>query len=184
MRRERHTRTITAISIGLLAAVLAIMPWLVEGQDMPFGGGKDVAFANRLWKAMNGYQDWKMQSDFYPGRSPHGKFLRMYYNLVDIDGQPYHVIIKDNYGGEGVSKDKLMKSANDYLVAVTVMVQREPGYDPDNNNWFWVKYAKDGTIDKNTKGVAMAGRVAKGMDQGCISCHSEAQGNDYFFSND
>jgi hypothetical protein len=75
-------------------------------------------------------------------------------------------------------------SPHRYLAAVTVMVQREAGYDPDNNDWFWVKYKPDGEIDKNPKGIALAGRVAKGMDSGCIACHAEAQNNDYVFTND
>ncbi len=43
---------------------------------------------------------------------------------------------------------------------------------------------KDGTIKKNPKGMLLAGRVAKGMDKGCISCHSQAGGEDFLFSND
>ena len=46
------------------------------------------------------------------------------------------------------------------------------------------KYGKDGTIEKNPKGMLLAGRVAKGMDRGCISCHSQADGKDFLFSND
>jgi|GEM_PF-3494242 len=30
----------------------------------------------------------------------------------------------------------------------------------------------------------MAGRVAKGMEQGCIACHSNAVDGDYLFAND
>jgi hypothetical protein len=58
---------------------------------------------------------------------------------------------------------------NQYLGAITVMYQRKEGYDPENNNWFWAKYKPDGSLDKNPKGMALAGRVAKGMPQGCIA---------------
>ena len=64
------------------------------------------------------------------------------------------------------------------------MLQREPGYDADNQNWFWVKYAPDGNIEKNPAGKRLAGRVAKGAPKGCISCHLQAGGNDYLYSND
>jgi hypothetical protein len=72
----------------------------------------------------------------------------------------------------------------DYLMAVTPMVQREQGYDADNNDWYWVKYGPDGSIAMNDMEVAMAGRVAKGMPMGCIACHANAGGGDYLFAND
>ena len=68
--------------------------------------------------------------------------------------------------------------------AVTVMFQRESGYDDDNKNWYWAKYLADGSLDKNPKGMELAGRVAKGADAGCIACHSGADGEDYEFLRD
>lgn len=181
------------IVLGLIAAIILVMFTLLvvaqEKMAMPFGGDADVAFANNLWKAMKGYTEWPMKSEVYPGQSPHGAFLRMYYNLVNLDGKPYHVILKDNFMGkdaEGneVDLETVAKSPKKYLGAVTAMVQREDGYDSDNNNWFYVKYKSDGTIDKNPKGMLLAGRVAKGMDMGCIACHKMAEDNDYLYVND
>jgi len=103
---------------------------------------------------------------------------------VSVDNKPYHVIVKDNFGGKGATLKTVSKSPEKYLAAITVMIQREAGYDPDNNNWFWVKYKANGEVDKNPKGIALAGRVAKGMDTGCIACHAKAKDNDYFFTND
>ncbi|MBC8233138.1 cytochrome P460 family protein [bacterium] len=172
-------------TIMLIVAALSIISRSVVGdQEMPFGGKGDVEFANMLWKTMAGYEKWQMKSDVYPGTSPHGKFLRLYYNIVNVDKKPYHVIIKDNFGGEDATLEKVSKSPKKYLAAVTVMLQREAGYDSDNNDWFWVKYKADSTIDKNPMGMALAGRVAKGMDTGCIACHKNAKDNDYFFTND
>ena len=171
-------------SIILVVLALSIFSQPVGTQEMAFGGKEDVEFANRLWKAMKDYQKWLMKSDFYPGASPHGQFLRLYYNMVNVNGKPYHVIVKDNFGGEGARLETVSQSPEKYLAAVTVMVQREAGYDSDNNDWFWVKYKADGTIDKNPQGMALAGRVAKGMDVGCIACHQQAEGNDYVFTND
>jgi len=156
-----------------------------KAAQMPFGGKEDVAFANDLWKAMKDYSDkWLMKSDFRIGLSPHGDFIRLYYNVVNMNSKPYHVIVKDNFGGEGATMESVSESPSKYLVAVTVMVQREKGYDTEDNDWFWVKYNTDGTINKDEKGVEMAGRVAKGMDTGCISCHKTARDNDFIFSND
>ena len=69
-----------------------------------------------------------------------------------------------------------------HLAAVTVMFRREDGYDPDNANWFWAKYLPDGSLDTNPAGMALAGRVAKGADQGCIACHAAEE--DYLYTTD
>jgi len=182
---------------SLIAAVLVTFSFAIFSQvafsadkkvvtktQMPFGGKDDVTFANDLWKAMNGYENWLMKSDVRMGMSPHGDFIRLYYNIVNVNAKPYHVILKDNYGGDGVTLNMISESPEKYLMAVTVMVQREKGYDSDNNDWFWVKYNADGTVSKGDKDVAMAGRIAKGMDTGCIACHKAAKDNDYVFTND
>lgn len=182
MRRRTGIGVLAALAAAVAALVL--FPACGTGQDMEFGGPEDVEFASGLWNGMEGYHDWPMASDVYPGQSPHGAFLRLYYNMVHVDGTPYHVIVKDNFGGEGATLEAVSENPADYLAAVTVMLHRESGYDPDTMNWFWVKYDADGTISKNEQGTALAGRVAKGMDSGCIACHAQAAGDDYYFTND
>lgn len=175
---------IVMVLITAVATFSLLMSSLGESKDMPFGGDKDVEFARSIWTAMEDYQEWPMRSGFYPGESPHGKVLRMYYNLVNVNGNPYHVIVKDNYGGSDATVTKVSDSPDEHLAAVTIMVQKEKGYDPDNDNWFWAKYLKNGELDKNAKGLLLAGRVAKGMNAGCIACHKNAKNGDYLFSND
>ncbi len=150
----------------------------------PFGGPEDREFADDLWQQMDGYRDWPMRSGIYEGTSPHGAYLQMFYNLVTVDGEPYHVIVKDNHGGPGLTAGAVQQDRDAHLQAVTVMVQRDAGYDPQNDDWFWVKYGADGTVADNEQGVALAGRVAKGASEGCIACHQHAGGGDYLFSND
>ena len=101
-----------------------------------------------------------------------------------MNGRTGQVIVKRNYGPEGVSVEEVLSDPVEHLAAVTVMFKREEGYDPDNQNWFWVKYLPDGSLDQNPMGVRLAGRVAKGADQGCIACHSGAPGGDYEFLRD
>lgn len=149
-----------------------------------FGGPKDVAFANKLWKTIDGYKDWKLTTPVYKGASPHGKWVRLYSTFVTMDDKHYPIIIKDNYVGRGVTKEAIDEKPKQWLAAVTIMLQREKGYDKDNDNWFWAKYMPDGTLAKNPMGMQLAGRVAKGMPKGCISCHSNAGKGDYLFSND
>ncbi len=153
-------------------------------QKIPFGGEDDIKFGNDLWKAVSGYESWLTKSNYYEGHQPHGKILRNYFSIVAVEGKNYPVIIKDNFGGEEATTTTVSENPDDYLVAVTIMVKRADGYDSDNQNWFWVKYKPDGTIAKNKKDISLAGRVAKGMDSGCIHCHSEAKGGDYYYSND
>lgn len=173
-----------AILATLLALSLGAQNTRPAGKAMPFGGSKDVAFAKKLWKSMDGYEKWKLTTPVSKGQSPHGKWIRLFATWVTVDGKHYPIIVKDNYGGRGVTRDRVGKDRKTWLKAVTIMLQREEGYDPDNQNWFWVKYGKDGTIEKNPDGMLLAGRVAKGMPKGCISCHSQAGGGDYLFSND
>jgi hypothetical protein len=179
-------RSLLTIIIFVLALTLTLSVALLSGEEMdkPFGGKADLEFAAATWKAIQGYSDWMIKTGYYPGTQPHGKVLRTFYSLVNINDKPYHVVIKDNYAGDDVSVDNVGQAPDKYLVAVTVMVQREEGYDPDNNNWFWAKYLPDGSLDTNAKGVKLAGRVAKGLNAGCISCHKAAKDNDYFFTND
>jgi len=155
-----------------------------QQDDAPFGGKKDVDFAKKLWKAMESYEDWKLQTEPYKGVSPHGKFVQLFSTWVTVEGRAYPIIIKDNFGGRGVTAERSAEERERWLKAVTIMLQREEGYDKDHQNWYWVKYAPDGSIMTNDKGMKLAGRVAKGMPAGCISCHANAGGNDYLFSND
>lgn len=162
----------TFVALVVVVSVLNTITQVSSEKEtnMPFGGKQDVDFAKKMWKAIEDYQKWLIQSDILPGKS-HGPFVQVYFNVVNVDGKPYHVIVKDN-----LNQDKK-------LTAVAVMVQREAGYDSDNNNWFWAKYNTDGSISKNDKGMTFAGRVAKGMDMGCIACHKKAD-KDYIFIND
>ena len=121
---------------------------------------------------------------FIRGASPHGKFLRMFSSDVTVDEIARPIIVKENYGGPGVSAKAATDSPEQWLKAVTIMLQREAGYDDNNENWFWMKYAPDGSVMKNPKGMQLAGRVAKGMPAGCISCHLSADGGDYLYFND
>jgi hypothetical protein len=83
-----------------------------------------------------------------------------------------------------MKREEVASNPEKYLKVVSPMVQREADYDPENKNWFWAKYNADGSLSKNKKGVALAGRVAKGMDTGCIACHKSANDDDLYFSND
>ena len=152
----------------------------------PFGGEADVKYAKDLWTSMINAsyagQD-SIMSQPYTGQHPHGAILDTIQGPINIDGRLHHIIIKRNYGGPGVSKETVANDPEKYLKAVTVMLKR-PGYDPDDKDWFWVKYLPDGSLDKNPAGMMLAGMIAKGKPMGCIACHTAAPGGDMVFTSD
>ncbi len=168
-------------------AVLASL-FLVIGtaNAAPFGGAADVKYANDLWTSMVNESyvgEGSIKSRPYTGQHPHGAILDTIEGPINIDGKIHNIIIKRNYGGPGVSKDAVANNPAKFLKAVTVMLKR-PGYDPDNNDWYWVKYKASGEIDTNPKGMKLAGMIAKGMPTGCIACHTGAPGGDMVFIHD
>ncbi len=138
----------------------------------------DVRHAQALWTEIQDYAAWPVPEGFegwQKGKSPHGAVLRYSVNAAareDLtkDGA---VIVKANYSEE----------SDDALMALTVM-QKRAGYDPETGNWFYVKYAPDGSVMTNPEGKPLAGLVGKGGDAGCVPCHAAAGDDDYLFMND
>jgi hypothetical protein len=151
----------------------------------PFGDAVSVAYSEALWQAMK-------QADLvgasarpdavYQGTHPHGAMLETLYDRVRVKGHEGEVIVKRNYGGPGITAGKVSADRAAWLKAVTVMFKREKGYDSEDLDWFWVKYRPDGSLFTNPKGMKLAGRVAKGMPEGCIACHKAAPGGDLLYT--
>lgn len=186
---------ITAIGLSLtLAACATEHDKMAEGEmkkmdgmAMPFSDPDSVSYSQDLWAALGAASmvggDGSTNPAPYKGVHPHGAVLTTATSSVAVGGHEGTVIVKKNHGGEGVSIDAVAADSPKYLKAVTVMFQREDGYDADNQNWFWAKYKPDGSLHTNDKGMQLAGRVAKGKPKGCISCHTAAPGGDYIFTN-
>jgi hypothetical protein len=176
-----------SLRIFAAATAIACVAAPALAQDMPAGSEEDQAYAALLWDAMIAADlagDGMVQSFPYEGVAPHGMMLETFYTSTTVDGHSGTLIVKRNYGPEGVSIDEVLADPGTHLGAYTVMFRREAGYDADNADWFWVKYLPDGTLDKNPAGMALAGRVGKGADAGCIACHVNAGGDDYVFTSD
>ncbi len=176
--RKKHILG-AALSGLLFAGTLA---WA----QAPFGGPDDVKYAGTLWKALkkaNLAGANAIMSTPYKGQAPHGAFLDTIEGTVKVKGTTGAVIVKRNYGGQGVSKQAVANNPGKFLKAVTVMFKRK-GYDADDKDWFWVKYNPDGTLAKNPKGMMLAGKVAKGKPKGCIACHKAASGGDFVYNHD
>lgn len=172
----------TRLTLTLLAGALAGATTLATAA--PFGEPSDVDYAKQLWAALDTYHlqgEYQVNTVPYTGQHPHGAILETVESVIQVGDDVGLAIVKRNYGGEGVSSADVMANRGAFLKAVTVMFKRR-GFDPDNQNWFWAKYLPDGSLDKNPKGMMLAGKVAKGADKGCIACHQAAPGGDYVFN--
>lgn len=154
--------------ILILVAVLIIAPVLCTadgGTALPAADGKAVF---DYITNIDSYQNWQLWPDkgkLYKGQHPHGAFLTTYLNeaaLSAVQGKTGMIpdgaiIVKENYTPEKK------------LAAITVMYKTN-GYNPEAGDYFWVKYAPDGTIQK------------EGKVEGCINCHRSVETNDWLFT--
>lgn len=175
--------SVVALGLGLGMAQAQAQ---ADQPKKPFGGPDSVAYAADLWKAMEQMRlvgDQAITGTPYEGMEPHGAILETFDAPLTIDGHTGTVIVKRNHGPSGITTEDVLAEPKKHLKAVTVMFQREAGYDSANQDWFWAKYRPDGSLDTNPKGDSLAGRVAKGMNAGCIACHKGA-GEDMVFTRD
>lgn len=166
-----------------LALTLAAAPALA--QDPPFGSQEDVADAAAVWEAMEALRlagPGAIGAFPYEGIEPHGFVLETLQVVTEIGSHEGWLFVKRNYGPEGVSVEEMQADPEGHLAAVTVMFKREAGYDPENADWFYAKYLPGGEVEPNPAGVPLAGRVGKGMEEGCIPCHAGA--GDFLFTTD
>lgn len=126
--------------------------------------------AEAVWNYLQeqNYEQWSFwpgKEGFYEGTRPHGAKLKTYVNssaeeaLKDFNGTlpAGSIVVKENYSPE------------EELAAVTVMYKPSEGYNPEHNDWFWLKRQADGTID------------ASGKVESCQACHQGAE-NGYLFT--
>ncbi len=187
---SKHFKFITTAVALTFAAALAVglsTSTALSQKKAPFGEKEDQDYAGKLWKAMTAAKlvgKNSINTRPYEGQAPHGAILQTIDTSIKVGGHTGRLIVKRNYGPGGITINQVWSDPAKHLKAVTVMFKREKGYDKDNQDWFWVKYKASGELDKNPKGMMLAGRVAKGADKGCIACHSGADGKDYLFIND
>lgn len=124
---------------------------------------------------------------FLAGSEPHGRILEIFRGRLTVAGRQGDYRLKRSYDRPGAGESTVGEAPERYLSFYTVMFRRKPGYDPDNANWYWVKYKPDGSVaHRGTGGQsrAVAGRVSSRPDGsygGCLYCHRSAGGGDYTF---
>ena len=134
---------------------------------------------DKLWNYIskkNSYLGWGYWSGYYgiyPGKSPHGRYLKIYANGVALraarEGKPMTtgaIIVKENYGPDKKT-----------LMAVTPMYKIK-GYNPEGGDWFWAKLKPNGEPFLGPDGkTPLVGKV-----KGCINCHSVQKNKGWLFT--
>jgi hypothetical protein len=163
-----------------------------RGEVPPFGTNEDITYAGKIWSTMEierlvGENEARLKP-FFGGAKPHGMVLELVYKNITVNNHDGFIVVKKNYDGMDVTVESVKNNRAKYLSSITIMYQRESGYDKDNRNWFWAKYTPGGGLfQKKIEGkiIQMAGRIWKGktidQNKGCLYCHRSAGGGDYIF---
>ncbi len=127
--------------------------------------------AQRLWKYMtveNPYQQypsWPGKEGIYESTMPAGDILRLFLNDLALD------TVVNTRGmfpcGSLLIKEIYTDEREVFLITV---MYKEKGFNPERNDWYWVKYEPDGSVE-------MEGKV-----EVCIECHVGVADNDYVFT--
>jgi len=99
--------------------------------------------------------------------APHGPMARIFINAQVENAMDGGTLPLPD--GSIIVKENLGQSTSEKAEAWTIM-WKVAGFDADNNDWFWANITPDGEVG------------AEGRIDGCISCHSGAQTNDYVFT--
>lgn len=146
--------------IALTSAVTAIPRQVSQKPAMP------EPTAAAVWQHLEkvdyraNWRVWPGTSALQQGRAPHGALLTTYVNAVGHDAVTNRsatmprgaIIVKENF-----TPDK-------QLAAVTVMYKAPEGYNPEHNDWFWLKRLADGTVEASGQVAACQGCHQSGAD--------------------
>ena len=154
----------------------------------------DVAYANQLWQQMAAARlvgpDAILTTTYKGGTGLHTETLITVQGNVQVEGHTGLAIVKKNFRTpDGVAAADEDVYAGKAGGPVTVMYQRDAGYDPDNQDWFWAVFTPAGDVVVNPLGLNMAGKIVGGGAMpdapfNCIACHKLAPGNDLVYLHD
>ncbi|XOV80999.1 MAG: hypothetical protein ACFHVJ_08615 [Aestuariibacter sp.] len=137
----------------------------------------DDAYAEKVWRYMIENElvgESRMRTFPFVGLRPHGSIQDVITTKATIAGHEGRLIVKHNYGAKDdlTVKQVYASEQKENLEAVTIMFQRETGYDAENNDWFWAEYEPNGAIFVY-QGAHLSGRAPL-----CIGCHAPLGGED------
>jgi hypothetical protein len=155
---------IAACALALALVITMYIAPVMAGGDLPPAEGK--AFWTYIHKT-NPYTKWAMwpgKEGMLEGKSPHGKYVRIFVNRVALEaaktGKPMPdgaIIIKENY-----------KDTN--ALAVLTPMYKVKGYNPTAGDWYWTKIAANGKV------------LGEGKLKGCIRCHEAVKNTSWVFT--
>lgn len=157
--------TLAALTAALLASAAAVVGAAQGAGKPPKPTAADVWQHLERANYRKSWKFWPGKDAFYKGQEPHGMLLTTYVNPIAHEALAHKaarmptgsVIVKENY------------MPDRQLGAVTVMYKAPAGYNPEHNDWFWMKRLPDGKVEAS-------GRVAD-----CQSCHGASQ-RDYLLT--
>lgn len=158
-------------------ALAGFMASIAMAQGAPSGTPEDDAYAAKIWaylETQNLVGANRVRSHPFVGSRPHGSIQEFIATEGTIDGHTGRLLVKHNYGAESglTAQDVYSAAPGENYEALTIMFQREEGYDPDNKDWFWAEYNPDGSV-LNYQGTNLSGRSTL-----CIACHTPLGGED------
>lgn len=158
---------LTLVLVMFFAAGALAIHEIIPSETQVTMPGPDAEKLNEYLVKYSPYRSWSLwpgKGKLYRGREPHGALLTTFVNDIALFAinkgkamKSGSIIAKENY------------SADKKFVALTVMYKIK-GYNPQAGDWFWAKYAPDGSVQ------------ASGKVEGCINCHGTRRDNDYIFS--
>lgn len=123
------------------------------------------------------WQTWPGTQSLYKGSDPHGALLTTYINSVGYEAAVKKE--KELPPGTIIAMEDYMEDKT--LEAIDVMYKLVP-FDPEHGNWFWAKFAPDGTlfkVERDGETFTLAGKITE-----CIECHSgSSSGTQYIMTN-
>ena len=139
--------------------------------------------AGPLYKTWGSFPNskWNTYSGVMEGENPHGNWTRIYLNDIARKfankwaRKPFKATKKNPTPppfppGSIVLKENHKTWAADELVELTAMLKREEGYNPSGGDWYWLKVAPNGVVDRS------------GKPNGCISCHAAPPAGDFMLT--
>lgn len=180
--------------IAVASVVIVGLTAAGQAQEAPFGGPDDVAYANQLWQQMAAARlvgpDAIQTTPYEGGTGLHSATIVTVQANVTVNGNTGIAIVKKNFrtpDGTPATQEEIF--AGTVGGPLTVMYQREAGYDSGNQDWFWAVYTPPGDVVVNPLGLNMAGKIVGGGAMpdapfNCIACHAGAPGGDLVFLHD
>ena len=168
-----------AVAVSSCAGDLSFLDADGRSFEPPSGTAAHERQARELWATMESHDTWShpaLRPGWQPATAPHGQWLKTYLN-------PAAAASTSTFAeGSVIMAKSYADQDEDTLEFITAMT-RVPGFEPEHGDWFWAKFAPDGSLMLDAQGASLAGAIGKGAQVGCIDCHTGASGSDYVFAN-